>query len=49
MTEGSASRPEHVATAIGERLLVHAPRRGRVVEVAKVATHVTILVVRRIA
>ncbi|MFJ3673995.1 C40 family peptidase [Streptomyces sp. NPDC090106] len=48
-TEGSASRPEHVAMAIGDGLLVHAPRPGRVVEVAKIATHGTILVVRRIA
>jgi cell wall-associated NlpC family hydrolase len=48
-TEGSASRPEHVAMAIGDGLLVHAPRPGRVVEVAKVATHGDILVVRRIA
>ncbi|GAA2523182.1 C40 family peptidase [Streptomyces longisporus] len=47
-TEGSASRPEHVAMAIGDGLLVHAPRPGRVVEVARVATHGTILVVRRI-
>ncbi|MDX2762535.1 C40 family peptidase [Streptomyces europaeiscabiei] len=47
-TEGSAGRPEHVAMAIGDGLLVHAPRPGRVVEVAKVATHGTILVVRRI-
>ncbi|MFD0287685.1 C40 family peptidase [Streptomyces lutosisoli] len=47
-TEGSASRPEHVAMAIGGGFLVHAPRPGRVVEVAKVATHGTILVVRRI-
>ncbi len=47
-TEGSASRPEHVAMAIGDGLLVHAPRPGRVVEVAKVATHGDILVVRRI-
>lgn len=48
-TEGSATRPEHVAMAIGDGLLVHAPRPGRMVEVAKVATHGTILVVRRIA
>lgn len=47
-TGGSASRPEHVAMAIGDGLFVHAPRPGRVVEVAKVATHGTILVVRRI-
>lgn len=47
-TEGSATRPEHVAMAIGDGLLVHAPKPGRVVEVAKVATHGTILVVRRI-
>ena len=47
-TEGTASRPEHVAMAIGDGLLVHAPRPGRVVEVAKIATHGTILVVRRI-
>ncbi|MGW4784877.1 C40 family peptidase [Streptomyces sp. NPDC004230] len=48
-TEGTAARPEHVAMAIGSGLLVHAPRPGRVVEVAKVATHGTLLVVRRIA
>jgi Cell wall-associated hydrolases (invasion-associated proteins) len=48
-TEGSASRPEHVAMALGDGLLVQAPRPGRVVEVAKVATHGTILVVRRVA
>ncbi|MFJ3310905.1 C40 family peptidase [Streptomyces sp. NPDC086549] len=48
-TEGSISRPEHVAMAIGDGLLVQAPRPGRVVEVAKVATHGAILVVRRIA
>ncbi|MFI6658160.1 C40 family peptidase [Streptomyces sp. NPDC050523] len=48
-TEGSASRPEHVAMAIGDGLLVHAPRPGRVVEVAKISTHGTLLVVRRIA
>ncbi len=47
-TEGSASRPEHVAMAIGDGLVVHAPRPGKVTEVAKVATHGTILVVRRI-
>ncbi|MCX4826179.1 NlpC/P60 family protein [Streptomyces sp. NBC_01142] len=47
-TEGTASRPEHVAMAIGDGLVVHAPRPGRVVEVAKVATHGTILVARRI-
>jgi cell wall-associated NlpC family hydrolase len=48
-TEGSGSRPEHVAMAIGDGLVVHAPRPGKVVEVAKVATHGTILAVRRIA
>lgn len=48
-TEGSAARPEHVAMALGDGLLIHAPRPGRVIEVAKVATHGTILVVRRIA
>jgi cell wall-associated NlpC family hydrolase len=48
-TEGTAARPEHVAMALGDGLLVHAPRPGRDVEVAKVATHGTILVVRRIS
>ncbi|WP_331757094.1 NlpC/P60 family protein (plasmid) [Streptomyces sp. NBC_01544] len=48
-TNGSASRPEHVAMFIGDGLIVHAPRPGRVVEVAELATHGTILVARRIA
>ncbi|MGW0647289.1 C40 family peptidase [Streptomyces umbrinus] len=48
-TEGSAARPEHVAIAMGDGLVVHAPRPGRGIEVAKVATHGTVLVVRRIA
>ncbi|MER6610777.1 C40 family peptidase [Streptomyces sp. NPDC000927] len=48
-TVGSASRPEHVAMVIGNGLVVHAPRPGRVVEVAELATHGTILVARRIA
>ncbi|WP_309225934.1 C40 family peptidase [Streptomyces lunaelactis] len=48
-TEGSASRPEHVSMFIGDGLVVHAPRPGRVVEVAKLSTHGTILVARRIA
>lgn len=48
-TRGSASRPEHVAMAIGDGLLVQAPRPGRVVEVAKVPEQGTILVVRRIS
>jgi hypothetical protein len=34
--------------ANGDGLLVHAPRPGRVVGVAKAAMHGTILVVRRI-
>ncbi|WP_449657791.1 C40 family peptidase [Streptomyces melanogenes] len=44
---GSAASPEHVAMAIGSGLLVHAPRPGRVVEVAKLAGHGT-LAVRRL-
>ncbi|MCX5317945.1 C40 family peptidase [Streptomyces sp. NBC_00154] len=48
-TNGSASRPEHVAMFLGDGLVVHAPRPGRVVEVAELATHGTILVARRIA
>ncbi|WP_328665566.1 NlpC/P60 family protein [Streptomyces sp. NBC_00322] len=48
-TEGSASRPEHVAMFVGDGLVVHAPRPGRVVEVAQLSTHGTILVARRIA
>lgn len=47
-TVGSASRPEHVAMFIGDGLVVHAPRPGRVVEVAKLSTHGKILVARRI-
>ncbi|WP_432095706.1 C40 family peptidase [Streptomyces sp. bgisy100] len=48
-TEGAATRPEHVAMFIGDGLVVHAPRPGRVVEVAKLSTHGSILVARRIA
>ncbi|MGW1171257.1 C40 family peptidase [Streptomyces sp. NPDC002550] len=48
-TEGSASRPEHVSMAIGDGLVVQAPRPGRVIDVAKVAENGTILAVRRIA
>ncbi|MEV6654792.1 NlpC/P60 family protein [Streptomyces sp. NPDC051219] len=33
-SEGTASRPEHVSMFIGDGLVVHAPRPGRVVEVA---------------
>ncbi|MFF3326962.1 C40 family peptidase [Streptomyces sp. NPDC002889] len=47
-TEGSASRPEHVSMVIGDGLVVHAPKPGRVVEVAKLSTHGKILVARRI-
>ncbi|WP_228396714.1 NlpC/P60 family protein [Streptomyces sp. RB17] len=48
-TEGTASRPEHVSMAIGDGLVVQAPRPGRVVDVVKVAENGTILAVRRIA
>ncbi|MET9427881.1 MULTISPECIES: C40 family peptidase [unclassified Streptomyces] len=47
-TVGSASRPEHVAMFIGDGLVVHAPRPGRVVEVAKLSNHGKILAVRRV-
>ncbi|MFE2498802.1 C40 family peptidase [Streptomyces scopuliridis] len=47
-TEGSASRPEHVSMLIGDGLVVHAPKPGRVVEVAKLSTHGEILAARRI-
>ncbi|MEU8034775.1 NlpC/P60 family protein [Streptomyces sp. NPDC049099] len=47
-TEGSASRPEHVSMAIGDGLVVQAPRPGRVVDVVEVAENGTILAVRRI-
>ncbi|MFF9870095.1 C40 family peptidase [Streptomyces sp. NPDC013953] len=47
-TVGSASRPEHVAMFIGHGLVVHAPRPGRVVEVAKLSNHGKILAARRI-
>lgn len=46
-TVGTAARPEHVAMAIGNGLVVHAPRPGRVVEVAELATHGNVLLVRR--
>ncbi|MEU9061754.1 NlpC/P60 family protein [Streptomyces sp. NPDC048430] len=48
-TVGSAARPEHVAMVIGDGLVVHAPKPGRDVEVAKLSTHGSILVARRIA
>lgn len=47
-TRGTAARPEHVSMFIGDGLVVHAPRPGRVVEVAKLASHGKILVARRI-
>ncbi|WP_420711734.1 hypothetical protein [Streptomyces sp. NRRL B-24720] len=47
-TNGTASRPEHVAMFIGDGWVVHAPRPGRVVEGAGLATHGTILVTRQI-
>ncbi|MFI6689078.1 C40 family peptidase [Streptomyces sp. NPDC050485] len=47
-SEGSAAQPEHVAMAIGGGLLVHAPRPGRVVEVAQIDGR-RILAVRRVA
>ncbi|KPI33049.1 NLP/P60 protein [Actinobacteria bacterium OV450] len=45
---GSASAPEHVAMSIGYGYVVHAPRTGRPVTVAKEADLGPILVVRRI-
>lgn len=48
-TGGSASRPEHVAMFIGDGLVVHAPRPGWGVEVAKLEGHGRILVARRVA
>ena len=47
-SEGSAAQPEHVAMALGDGLLVQAPRPGRVVEVAKMEGR-RILAVRRVA
>ncbi|MFD4224712.1 C40 family peptidase [Streptomyces griseus] len=47
-TVGTASRPEHVAMYLGDGLLVHAPKPGRDVEVAKLAGHGTVLLARRI-
>ncbi|MGW4218424.1 C40 family peptidase [Streptomyces bacillaris] len=47
-TVGTASRPEHVAMYIGDGLVVHAPKPGRDVEVAELATHGAVLLVRRI-
>lgn len=48
-TEGSATRPEHVSMFIGDGLVVHAPRPGRMVEVAKLQGHGHVLVARRVA
>ncbi|MEU2454765.1 NlpC/P60 family protein [Streptomyces sp. NPDC012765] len=45
---GSASRPEHVAMAIGYGYVVHAPKPGRVVEVAPQAHLGPILLVVRV-
>ncbi|MEW1699321.1 MULTISPECIES: NlpC/P60 family protein [unclassified Streptomyces] len=45
---GSASRPEHVAMAIGYGYVVHAPKPGRVVEVAPQANLGPILLVVRV-
>ncbi|MFF2305936.1 C40 family peptidase [Streptomyces sp. NPDC058128] len=47
-SRGTAAAPEHVSMAIGYGYVVHAPRTGRVVEVAKQASMGQILVVRRI-
>ncbi|MFC8012405.1 C40 family peptidase [Streptomyces cinereoruber] len=47
-TVGSVTRPEHVAMYIGSGLVVHAPRPGRVVEVAELASHGQILLTRRL-
>lgn len=47
-TEGTAARPEHVAMFIGAGLVVHAPRPGRVVEVAPVDDMGQVLLARRI-
>ncbi|MFF9594079.1 C40 family peptidase [Streptomyces sp. NPDC014646] len=47
-TVGSAVRPEHVSMVIGDGLVVHAPRPGRVVEVAELAHHGRALLARRI-
>ncbi|WP_329127386.1 C40 family peptidase [Streptomyces sp. NBC_01465] len=46
-TVGAASRPEHVAMAIGNGLLVQAPRPGRSVDVVKIDLE-SVLAVRRI-
>ncbi|MBD0742997.1 hypothetical protein BG418_01390 [Streptomyces sp. CBMA152] len=45
-SEGSATHPEHVALAIGDGLLVQAPRPGRVVSISKIEGH-GILAARR--
>lgn len=47
-TEGTAARPEHVAMAIGQGLLVQAPHSGAVVDIVKVASHGALLAVRRV-
>ncbi|WP_052028993.1 NlpC/P60 family protein [Streptomyces aurantiacus] len=46
---GSTSSPRHVAMAIGDGLLVHAPRPGRVIEVGKITDQGKVLAVRRVA
>ncbi|WP_280671714.1 MULTISPECIES: C40 family peptidase [unclassified Kitasatospora] len=47
-TEGTVAQPGHVAMAIGQGLLVQAPHTGAVVDVVEVATHGTVLAVRRV-
>ncbi|MGP4003629.1 C40 family peptidase [Streptomyces sp. 8N706] len=47
-TRGSAARPEHVSMFIGDGLVVHAPRPGRVVEVTEVAHLGPLLAARRV-
>lgn len=48
-TEGTAAVPEHVGMAIGQGLVVHAPRTGDVVRIATLASwKPQILAVRRV-
>lgn len=47
-TEGTAARPEHVAMVIGDGLVVHAPKPGRVIEVAELSSHGQVLTARRV-
>ncbi|MFC8930279.1 C40 family peptidase [Streptomyces albidoflavus] len=46
---GNPASPQHVALALGDGLVVHAPAPGKVIEVTSITSNGDILAVRRIA